>query len=71
MVLLHLLSLLLGLSIAALLLGSRSRRSSSPRRSYPRLSQAVFALVHRLMVHEKQEAGAARPCAASTRRWRW
>ena len=56
MILLRALSLLVGLAIAALLLGSALKTVVLPQEGYPRLSQAVFALVHRLMVHPRQEA---------------
>ena len=55
MILLRALSLLLGLAIVALLLGSALKTVVLPQEGYPRLSQAVFALVHRLMVHPRQE----------------
>ncbi len=55
MILLHILSLLVGLAIAAALLGSALKTVVLPQEGFPRLSQAVFALVHRLMVHQKQE----------------
>ena len=56
MIFLHILSLLVGLTIAALLLGSALKTVVLPQEGYPRLSQADFALVHRLMVHPRQEA---------------
>ncbi len=55
MVFLHILSFLVGLTVVALLLGSALKTVVLPQEGFPRLSQAVFALVHRLMVHERQE----------------
>jgi len=55
MIFLHVLSLLVGLAVAAGLLGSALKTVVLPQEGFPRLSQAVFALVHRLMVHQRQE----------------
>ncbi len=57
MVVLHLLSLLLGVLIAAGTLGSALKTVVLPQEGFPRLSQAVFALVHRLMVHRGVNEG--------------
>ncbi|HXZ61912.1 MAG TPA: hypothetical protein VEG62_04150, partial [Acidimicrobiales bacterium] len=55
MVFLHVFSLLVGLAVAAALLGSALKTVVLPQEGFPRLSQAAFALVHRLMVHPRQE----------------
>jgi hypothetical protein len=51
MTLLRFLSLLLGIAAALLILGSALKTVVLPQGGFPRLSQAVFAAVYRLLVH--------------------
>jgi len=55
MLFLRSLSLIVGLAVVAFLLGSALKTVVLPQEGFPRLSQAVFALIHRLMVHDRQE----------------
>jgi len=55
MIVLHILSFAVGAAIALGILGSALKTVVLPQEGFPRLSQAVFALVHRLMVHERQQ----------------
>jgi hypothetical protein len=55
MIVLHILSFVAGLAIAAGVLGSALKTVVLPQEGFPRLSQAVFAFVHRLLVHGWQE----------------
>jgi hypothetical protein len=48
---LHILSLLLGIALVLSILGSALKTVVLPQGGLPRLSQAVFALVYRLLVH--------------------
>ena len=52
MTVLHVLSLLLGASIVLAILGSALKTVVLPQEGFPRLAQAVFALVYRLLVHK-------------------
>ena len=51
MTVLHILSLVLGTLIVLAILGSALKTVVLPQEGFPRLSQAVFALVYRLLVH--------------------
>jgi hypothetical protein len=51
MTVLHILSLLLGTVIVLTILGSALKTVVLPQEGFPRLAQAVFALVYRLLVH--------------------
>jgi hypothetical protein len=51
MTLLRVLSLLLGIAAALLILGSALKTVVLPQGGFPRLSQAVFSAVYRLLVH--------------------
>ena len=60
---LHILSLLLGTALVLSILGSALKTVVLPQGGFPRLSQAVFALVYRLLVHRwhnKSRAAALR-----------
>jgi len=48
---LHILSLILGTALVLSILGSALKTVVLPQGGFPRLSQAVFALVYRLLVH--------------------
>jgi hypothetical protein len=50
MIFLHTLSIVLGAAIVAAVLGSALKTVVLPEEGFPRLSQAVFALVHRILV---------------------
>jgi hypothetical protein len=50
MIVLHILSIAFGAAIAAAILGSALKTVVLPQEGFPRVSQAVFALVHRLLV---------------------
>jgi hypothetical protein len=52
MTVLHVLSLLLGALIVLAILGSALKTVVLPQEGFPRLAQAVFALVYRLLVHK-------------------
>ena len=54
MTILRILSLLLGTLIVLAILGSALKTVVLPQEGFPRLAQAVFALVHRLLVHRWQ-----------------
>ena len=54
MIVLRVLSFVVGAALAAAILGSALKTVVLPQEGFPRLSQGVFALVHRLMVHEGQ-----------------
>ena len=51
MIALHILSLLFGTLIVLAILGSALKTVVLPQEGFPRLAQAVFALVYRLLVH--------------------
>ncbi len=51
MTVLHILSLLLGIVLVLSIVGSALKTVVLPQGGFPRLSQAVFALVYRLLVH--------------------
>jgi hypothetical protein len=51
MTVLHILSLLLGIALVLSIVGSALKTVVLPQGGFPRLSQAVFALVYRLLVH--------------------
>ncbi len=51
MIVLHILSLLFGTVIVLAILGSALKTVVLPQEGFPRLAQAVFALVYRLLVH--------------------
>ena len=51
MIVLHILSLLFGAVLVLAILGSALKTVVLPQEGFPRLSQAVFALVYRLLVH--------------------
>ncbi|HEX4126825.1 MAG TPA: hypothetical protein VHX67_04520 [Acidimicrobiales bacterium] len=50
----HVLSLVLGILVGLAVLGSALKTVVLPRQGFPRLSQFVFALVHRLLVHPRR-----------------
>src|SRR5580700_7581720 len=52
MTVLHVLSLFLGALIVLAILGSALKTVVLPQEGFPRLAQAVFALVYRLLVHK-------------------
>ncbi len=60
MIVLHILSLLLGVAIAFAVLGSALKTVVLPQEGNPRLSQFVFALVYRLLVHRRRNDAATR-----------
>jgi len=60
MIVLHILSLLLGVAVAFAVLGSALKTVVLPQHGNPRLSQFVFALVYRLLVHRGRNDVAAR-----------
>jgi hypothetical protein len=55
MIALHVLSVFFGAALALLILGSALKTVVLPQEGFPRLAQAVFALVHRLLVHRSRE----------------
>ena len=55
MILSHALALVLGALVALAVLGSALKTVVLPRQGFPRLSQFVFALVHRLLVHPRRD----------------
>jgi hypothetical protein len=54
MIVTHVLSALVGTLVALAVLGSALKTVVLPRQGFPRLSQFVFALVHRLLVHPRR-----------------
>ena len=54
MIVTHSLAVLVGALVAAAVLGSALKTVVLPRQGFPRLSQFVFALVHRLLVHRRR-----------------
>jgi hypothetical protein len=52
MIVAHVLAVIVGTVVALAVLGSALKTVVLPRQGFPRLSQFVFALVHRLMVHQ-------------------
>ncbi|MFZ0248908.1 MAG: hypothetical protein WAL61_03120 [Acidimicrobiales bacterium] len=56
----HVVLLVLGLVIGLAVLGSALKTVVLPRQGFPRLSQFVFALVHRLLVHPRRHDRLAR-----------
>jgi hypothetical protein len=60
MIVLHILSLLLGVAVAFAVLGSALKTVVLPQHGNPRLSQFVFALVYRLLVHRGRNDVATR-----------
>jgi hypothetical protein len=54
MVALHALSFIFGAALALAILGSALKTVVLPQEGFPRLAQAVFAVVHRLLVHRSQ-----------------
>jgi hypothetical protein len=54
MIFTHALALVLGTLVALAVLGSALKTVVLPRQGFPRLSQFVFALVHRLLVHPRR-----------------
>jgi hypothetical protein len=50
----HVLCLVLGILVGLAVLGSALKTVVLPRQGFPRLSQFVFALVHRLLVHPRR-----------------
>jgi hypothetical protein len=50
----HILLLVLGVLVGLAVLGSALKTVVLPRQGFPRLSQFVFALVHRLLVHPRR-----------------
>jgi hypothetical protein len=54
MIVLYVLSFLFGAVVAAAVLGSALKTVVLPQQDFPRLSQAVFALVHRLLIHRRR-----------------
>jgi len=61
---LHILSLLLGIALVLSILGSALKTVVLPQGGFPRLSQAVFALVYRLLVHRYPKSSRARALRA-------
>jgi hypothetical protein len=55
MIVLHILSFVVGALLALAILGSALKTVVLPQDGFPRLSQAVFATVHRLLVHPRRE----------------
>jgi hypothetical protein len=55
MTVLHILSFVLGAAVALAVLGSALKTVVLPQEGFPRLAQAVFALVHRIMIHRWQD----------------
>jgi hypothetical protein len=60
MIVLHTLSLLLGVVVGFAVLGSALKTVVLPQHGNPRLSQFVFALVYRLLVHRRRNDPATR-----------
>ena len=60
MIVLHILSLLLGVAVVFAVLGSALKTVVLPQHGNPRLSQFVFALVYRLLVHRGRNDVATR-----------
>lgn len=60
MIVLHILSLLLGVLIAFAVLGSALKTVVLPQHGNPRLAQFVFALVYRLLVHRRRNDATTR-----------
>jgi hypothetical protein len=54
MIVIHALAVLAGALVAVAVLGSALKTVVLPRQGFPRLSQFVFALVHRLLVHPRR-----------------
>jgi hypothetical protein len=54
MIITHTLALVVGALVALAVLGSALKTVVLPRQGFPRLSQFVFALVHRLLVHPRR-----------------
>lgn len=54
MIITHVLAVILGAMVAFGVLGSALKTVVLPRQGFPRLSQFVFALVHRLLVHPRR-----------------
>jgi hypothetical protein len=54
MIVTHVLAVLAGALVALAVLGSALKTVVLPRQGFPRLSQFVFALVHRLLVHPRR-----------------
>jgi len=54
MIVAHSLAVIVGAVVALAVLGSALKTVVLPRQGFPRLSQFVFALVHRLLVHQRQ-----------------
>src|SRR5580700_6357704 len=50
----HVTALVLGILVGLAVLGSALKTVVLPRQGFPRLSQFVFALVHRLLVHPRR-----------------
>jgi hypothetical protein len=54
MIVVHVLAVIVGALVALAVLGSALKTVVLPRQGFPRLSQFVFALVHRLLVHPRR-----------------
>jgi hypothetical protein len=54
MIVTHVLAVIVGAAVALGVLGSALKTVVLPRQGFPRLSQFVFALVHRLLVHPRR-----------------
>jgi hypothetical protein len=54
MILLHVLSVIFGTALVLAILGSALKTVVLPQEGFPRLAQAVFAFVHRLLVHRSR-----------------
>src|SRR5271168_5472566 len=55
MIAIHVLSLVLGALVALAVLGSALQTVVLPQEGFPRLSQFVFALVYRILVHGRED----------------
>jgi hypothetical protein len=55
MIVTHLLALVVGVLLAAAVLGSALQTVVLPQEGFPRLSQFVFALVYRILVHGRED----------------
>jgi hypothetical protein len=64
MIVLHILSLLLGTAVVLSILGSALKTVVLPQEGFPRLAQAVFALVYRLLVHRWRSQARAKALRA-------
>jgi len=71
MIALHVLSFIFGAAMVLAILGSALKTVVLPQEGMPRLSQAVFALVYRVLVIAHGPAPVRSDCERSTPRWRW